>query len=171
MKAHEIVERLPEEAASEIFMYLYQNDKRAYRACLEVLASRRKLRPVILERKIRAERHRWMRAELARKANEDAATEVLQTWLLGAHPQLVCSFLDSLGVPHDGHGLIDTLPLQPAKERLQEAVNRLIEDHPLAAAIAYLNLFCEMDIADWPILKEIIREDSRLCLAPQPLAA
>ena len=171
MKAHEIVQRLPDEAASEIFLYLYQNDKRAYRACLEVLASRRKLRPVILERKIRAERHSWMRAELARKANEDAATEVLQTWLLGAHPQLICSFLDSLGIPHDGRGLIDTLPPQPAKERLQEAIDRLIENHSRSAAIAYLHLFCEMDIADWPILKEIISQDSRLCLAPKRLAA
>jgi hypothetical protein len=171
MKAHEILQRLPDEAASEIFLYLHENDKPAYRACLEVLASRRKLRPVILERKIRAERHSWMRAELARKANDDAATEVLQAWLLGAHRQLICGFLDSLGITHDGRGLLDVLPPEPQRERLQEAIDRLLENHSRSAAIAYLHLFCEMDIADWPILKEIIREDSRLCLAPQRLAA
>ena len=171
MKAHEILQRLPNEAASEIFQYLYQNDKPAYRACLQVLASRRKLRPVILERKTRAERHAWMHAELARKVNDDAATEVLQTWLLGGHQQLICSFLDSLGITHDGRGLLDTLPPQPQKERLQEAIDRLLENHSRSAAIAYLHLFCEMDIADWPTLKEIISEDSRLCLAPQRLAA
>ena len=130
MKAHEILQRLPNEAASEILLYLHQNDKPAYRACLEVLASRRKLRPVILERKILAERHSWMRAELARKANDDAATEVLQTWLLGAHQQLICGFLDSLGVTHDGRGLLDALPPEPQKERLQEAIDRLLENHP-----------------------------------------
>jgi hypothetical protein len=171
MKAHEILQRFPDEAASEIFEYLHQNDKPAYRSCLRVLAMRRKLRPVILERKNRAERHAWMHAELARKSNDDAATEALQTWLLGGHLQLVCSFLDGLGVAHDGRGLLDTLPTQPPKERLQEAVERLLDSHSRHAATAYLHLFCEMDIADWPTLKEIINQDSRLCLAPQRLAA
>ena len=49
-----------------------------------------------------------MHSELARKSNDDAATEVLQTWLLGAHQQLVCNFLESLGVEHDGRGLLDS---------------------------------------------------------------
>ncbi len=167
MKAHEILQSFPEEAASEMFEYLYGNDKPAYRACLRVLAVRRKLRPVVLERKTRAERHAWMQAELARKANDDAATEALQTWLLGGHQQLICSFLDSLGVAHDGRGLLDTLPPEPQKERLQEAVDRLLDNHSRSAAIAYLHLFCKMDIADWPTLKEIINQDPRLCLAPQ----
>lgn len=171
MKAHEVLQRFSNEAASEIFQYLYQNDKPAYRACAQVLASRRKLRPILLDRKTRAERHAWMHAELSRKSNDDAATELLQTWLLGGNKQLVCSFLDSLGVPHDGHGLLDTLPPEPQKERLKEALDSLLDNHSRTAAVCYLHLFCEMDIADWPILKEIIREDSRLCLAPQRLAA
>jgi hypothetical protein len=171
MKAHEILKRFPDEAASEIFCYLYTNDKPAYRACLQVLATRRRLRPVILERKTRAERHTWMHAELARKSNDDAATEVLQAWLLGAHQQLICSFLESLGVAHDGRGLLNTLPPEPQKERLMEAIVRLLQSQSLPAIFAYLHLFCEMDIADWPTLKEILNEDSRLCLAPQRLAA
>jgi hypothetical protein len=171
MKAHEILQRLPEEAASEIFQYLYANDKPAYRACVQVLATRRKLRPVILDRKTRAERHTWMHAELARKSNDDAATEIFQTWLLGAHQEMICSFLDTLGVAHDGRGLLESLPLEPEKERLMKAVERLLQRQSRPAVIAYLHLFCEMDIADWPTLKEILNEDSRLCLAPQRLAA
>lgn len=171
MKAHEILQKFPEEAASEMFEHLHGSDKPAYRACLQVLAARRKLRPVVLERKTRAERHAWMHAELARKANDDAATEALQTWLLGGHQQLICSFLDGLGVAHDGRGLLDTLPPQPDEERLREAVDQLLANHSHCAAIAYLHLFCEMDIADWPTLKEIVNHDSRLCLAPQRLTA
>jgi hypothetical protein len=171
MKAHEVLQRFSDEAANEIFQYLYQNDKPAYRACLQMLASRRKLRPVILDRKTRAERHAWMHAELARKANDDAATELLQTWLLGKHQQMVRRFLDNLSIPHDGHGLLETLPSEPPKERLKEAVDRLLDNYPRAAAICYLHLFCEMDIADWPTLKQILSEDSRLCLTTQRLAA
>jgi hypothetical protein len=171
MKAHEIFQAFPEEAAGEILEYLYSNDKPAYRAGLQVLATRRKLRPIILERRIRAERHGWMRNELGRKSNDDAATEVLQTWLLGAHRQLVCGFLDSLGVQHDGRGLLETLPNEPPRNRLEEAIDGLLRSQSRSAVIAYLHLFCEMDIADWPTLKQILSEDSRLCLAPQRLAA
>ncbi len=171
MKAHEILQRIPEEAASEIFGYLYGNDKPAYRACLQVLATRRRLRPIVLERKTRVERHAWMHNELIRKSNDDAANEVLQTWLLGAHQQLVCNFLESLGVQHDGRGLLETLPSEPSRDRLVKAIELLLEDQSRFAVIAYLNLFCEMDIADWPTLKQILQEDSRLCLAPQRLAA
>jgi hypothetical protein len=171
MKAYEILQRFPDEAAAEIFQYLHANDKPAYRACLQVLATRRRLRPVVLERKTRPERHAWMHNELARKSNDDAATEVLQTWLLGAHQQLICNFLESLGVEHDGRGLLETLPSEPPRDRLMDAIDPLLENQSRFAVIAYLNLFCEMDIADWPTLKQILQEDSRLCLAPQRLAA
>jgi hypothetical protein len=114
MKAHELLQRLPAENAAEILEYLYAKEKPAYRHCLQMLASRRKLRPVVLERKSRPERHFWMISELVRKANDDAATEVLRTWLLGNHREMVCSFLDSLGVPHD-RGLLDTLPPSPRR--------------------------------------------------------
>ncbi len=171
MKAHEILHHFSEETAAEVFQHLYEHDKPAYRACLQLLASRRKLRPVILERKSRAERAVWLRAELSRKANEDASTEVLQTWLLGAHKDLVCGFLDELGVVHNGHGLLETLPAQPSREKLVAAINHLFEKHPESAVFAYLNLFAEMDIADWPELKEILNEDARLSVSPQPLTA
>ena len=172
MKVYEILQRFPDEAAAEIFQYLYASDKRAYRACLQVLATRRKLRPIVLERKTRVERHAWMHTELARKSNDDAATEVLQTWLLGAHQQLVCNFLESLGVEHDGRGLLESSSrANRPVDRLMEAINPLLENQSRFAVIAYLNLFCEMDIADWPTLKQILQEDSRLCLAPQRLAA
>jgi hypothetical protein len=171
MKAHEILQRLPAEAVTEIIGYLHENNKPAYRACIQALASRRKLRPVVLDRKSRAERHAWAHAELSRKANDDAAGELLQTWLLGAHRPLICDFLDRLGVTHDGQGLLETLPPEPERARLQKAVDRLFENYSQTAAIVYLHLFCEMDIADWPTLKDIINQDSRLCLAPQRLAA
>jgi streptomycin 6-kinase len=171
MKAHEIFQRFPDDAAGEIFQYLYASDKPAYRACLQVLASRRKLRPVILERKTRTERHSWLRGELTRKNNDDAATEILQTWLLGAHQPMICGFLETLGVKHDGRGLLETLPPEPERQRLVEAVDQLLASQSRNAAIAYLHLFCEMDIADWPTLKQILNDDSRLCLEPQRLAA
>lgn len=172
MKAHDILLQFSDDNAGEIFQHLYERDKPAYRACLELLASRRKLRTVILERKPRAERHAWMRRELARKSNDDAATEVLQTWLLGAHQALICEFLDTLDVPHNGSGLLESLPADPGTEKLQAAVDTIFQNHPAPAVTAYLHLFTEMDIADWPSLAEILDRDTRLSLTqptPTPL--
>jgi len=171
MKAHEILQQSSDESAGRIFQYLYEQDKPAYRACLQLLASRRKLRLIILDRKARSERHAWMRVELSRKANEDAAAEVLQTWLLGGHQAMICEFLDTLGIPHNGKGLLDTLPAQPDKEKLQAAISRIFQNHPPEVVAVYLHLFAEMDMADWPALKEIFAQDSRLGPAPQTLAS
>lgn len=170
MKAYEILHQFTDENAGEIFQHLYEQDKPAYKACVQVLAARRKLRPVILERKSRAERHAWMRGELAKKINDDASTEVLQTWLLGAHQALICQFLDALNVPHNGNGLLETLPEEPDKAKVLEAIDQLFKNHSTVAVFAYLHLFAEMDIAEWPSLKEILNQDSRLCPA-QPTPA
>lgn len=166
MKAHEIFPHLPPEARTALFGHLQEKDRQAYRACLQLLAGRRKLRPVIVERKPRAEQYEWLCAELARKSNADAAIEVLQTWLLGAHRPLICQFLDDLKIPHDGNGLIETLPAEPPE--IRATVDRLCEAHsPLAVAI-YLHVFAEMDIAHWPVLQQLLLDDPRLCLVPQP---
>lgn len=171
MKAHEIFHHFSDEAASGIFNHLYENDKPAYRATIQVLANRRKLRTVVLDRKPRSERHAWMRTELARPVNEDAATEILQSWVLGAHQAMVCQFLDSLDVPHDGRGLLETLPAEPTPEKLRAAIDGLFAAHAPEVVFAYLHLFAAMDITEWPNFQHIITEDSRLCPTPQTLAA
>jgi hypothetical protein len=170
MKAHELIQRLPEQFSGDLFQFLHASDKPAYKACMQILGSRRKLRPIILERKSRDERHSWMRNELTRKSNEDAATEILQTWLFGAHQAMICEFLDALKIAHNGHGLVETLPPQPPEEDLRAAVEGLVKNHPATAVSTYLYLFIEMDIADWPALKDILDSDARLSLA-QPTAS
>lgn len=171
MTAQEILQSIPSETAGEIFLYLYEHDRPAYRATIQLLAGRRKLRTVVLDRKTRSERYAWLQAELSRKSNEDAGTEILQTWLLGAHQALVCSFLDSLGVAHNGHGLLEDLPAEPPEEKIKEAIDALLEKFPASAVAIYLHLFSEMDIANWPALKKLIQQDPRLCLAPQTAIA
>lgn len=166
VKAHEIFQHLPPKDRATLFSHLQEQDRQAYRACVQLLSSRRKLRTVIVERKPRAEQHEWLAAECARKSNADAAVEVLQTWLLSAHRPMICQFLDDLKIPHDGNGLIETLPAEPSSVR--ETIGRLLENHsPLAVAI-YLHVFAEMDIAHWPILTQLLLDDPRLSLVSQP---
>ena len=148
-------------AVSASLAELREGNREAYRAAVAVLAGRRKLRPAFIDKKPLAERHEWMAAELSKKSNADVATEVLQGWLFACRKPLMAAFLDSLGVPHED-SLIESLPPEPSRERLSAAVSALLENNPEWAVAAYLNLFVEMDIAEWPVLREIVSSEPRL---------
>ncbi len=99
---------------------------------------------------------------LARPSSEPIAANVIQMWLMGTQSPLLCDFLDSLGIPHDEKGGIDSLPESPAPERLQAAVDGVLAKFPPDVVSIYLNSFQSMDIAGWPGLEEILKSDSRL---------
>lgn len=166
MTAHELFATYSAGEAGEIFSWLHENDKAAYKTTVGMLATRRKLRPVFVERKPRDERHAWMREALSRPANADLATEILQAWVMGAQEQLVCDFLDALKVPHDGKGMLETLPAEPAGGAVEAAVDGLFARHPAVAVRTYLHLFCSMDMTEWPGLRALVASDSRLCPKP-----
>ena len=170
MQAHEIFQQLSTDGSAALFEHLYTADRPAYRAACQILAQRRKLRPVFVERKPRPERDQWLREALSRKANEDAALEVLQAWLLGAHRDMIVEFLDQTGVPHDGKGLIDNLPEEPAAAKLAAALDALLARHDREVVAVYLNLFESMEPGRWPRLAELLRSDARFRLAAQPSA-
>lgn len=132
---------------------------------MEALATRRKLRPVFLEKKPRPDRHEWMRSALASVRNEDVATEVLQTWLLGEYRPMICGFLDALDIEHS-EGLMDEIPSQPGPLALEEAVDELFDaNDPLVVRI-YLQFFQPVDDEAWPDLDRILAEDERFAPAP-----
>jgi len=122
MTAVELFGRLPASASDAIFSDLLSSDKPGYKALTQSLATRRKLRPVFVDRKLRPDRHVWIAGELHRASNADLAEHVLQTWILTTHRELVCAFLDALEIPHDGKGMLDTLPAEPPVEAQRAAV-------------------------------------------------
>jgi len=146
---------------------LREGSRDAYRAAVAVLAGRRKLRPAFIDKKPLAERHAWMAAELAKKSNADVAAEVLQGWLFACRKPMMAAFLDSLGAPHED-ALIENLPPEPPRDKIEAAVSALLDSHPAWAVAAYLNLFVEMDIAEWPSLRGIVESDPRLQPANPP---
>ena len=170
MKASEIFQRLSPTTAEQVFTHLQETDKPTYKAALQTLAAQRKLRPVFVERKPRPERHAWMQAALGRPQGEQIAGNLLQMWLLGSQAPMLCDFLDSLGIPHDEHGGIDSLPDCPPPEKLDAAIDALLAKYPPEAVAAYLHCFQGMDIAGWPPLAEKLASDERLRLPAAPAA-
>jgi hypothetical protein len=164
MTAHELFARLSPSETAGILEWLHEHDRTAHRTCAGMLAGRRKLRPVFVERKPRPERNAWMAENLGRPANADLATEIMQSWILGAQGEMVCGFLDELKVPHDGKGLIESLPAEPPAGDVDKAVEMLLTKFPPGAVMAYLNLFTSMGMTDWPHLTGLVSTDPRLCL-------
>lgn len=153
--------------ADQVLAQLREHNRPAYRAAAGLLASRRKLRVVFLDKKPMPERHAWMTTEMTKKSNGDLAAEILQGWLFACQKPMLCEFLDAIGVAHDGEGMIESLPEQPEEGVLRAGIEGLLAKHPAWAVSIYLHLFCEMDIADWPLLAEILSQHPSL-VKPNP---
>src|SRR5215212_1387742 len=110
LKPNEIFARMPAAVAEQLLSFLFEKEKPLYKATIDSLTKQRKLRPVFVERKPRPERHAWMKDALGRKSSEAVAAQLLQIWLVGEQRQVLCDFLDALGIAHDENGTIDTLP-------------------------------------------------------------
>lgn len=164
MTQSEIFGRLPAPLAHEILAYMQKEQKASYAFAVQTLASQRRFRPIFIERKPPAERHAWIQQQLARSLNEQLAGNVIGLWLTGAQAPMLASFLDSLGIAHDGKGSIETLPPSPEKSALKAAVDGLLEKYPAASVKTYLHAFQTSEPEAWPALGEILAEDSRLAL-------
>jgi hypothetical protein len=164
MKCHEIFGKLSPELRNEIFAYLLEFEKPVYKAMIQNIASRRKLRPIFVERKPKNERHVWLQQALSLKSADDIAMQLLQIWLLGAQREMICTFLDSLGIEHDGKGVVENLPAAPTREKLDEAITRLLEGRSPEAVAVYLHAFQGMDETGWAVLDEVLATDARLAL-------
>ena len=164
-KPYEIFAALSPAVTEQLFSYIHEQEKPLYKATIDTLAKQRKLRPIFVERKPRAERHTWMKDALGRKINEAVAAHLLQIWLVGSQAKLLCDFLDGLGISHDDNGTIEALPPAPPKEKLKEVIDDLVTKHDPSVVAVYLNAFQALDDTGWPTLAELLAEDPRLQLA------
>ena len=152
------------EVSGALFSFLHEKEKPLYKATIDTLAKQRNLRPIFVERKPREERHAWLREMVGKARNRDVAAHLLQIWLVGAHRQLLCDFLDALGIAHDENGTIDSLPPAPPKEELTKAIDVCMGKHDPQVVAVYLQAFQALDETGWSTLAELLEEDSRLAL-------
>lgn len=164
MTPNEIFARMPASTATALFSHIFEKEKPLYKNLIETLAKQRKLRPVFVERKPRPERYAWIKEALGRKANDGVAAHLLQIWLVGQHSDLLCDFLDALGIKHDDNGTVDELPPPPPREQLEPAISSILEKHDRGVVSVYLHAFQAMDENPWPSLDEILQSDERLRL-------
>jgi hypothetical protein len=104
-----------------------------------------------------------MLATLARPALDMVAANLIRTWLLKKHKQMLTDFLDALGIAHQ-EGVVEDLPPTMDDAKVRAAVDALLAKHPPEAVAVYLNAFNEMNEVEWPSLKTMLESDPRLQL-------
>jgi hypothetical protein len=163
MLSHELFGRMAVGTATEIVEFVYETEKKLYRAVLEAVASFRKLRPVFLERQSRAERNPTLIGALKRPEMGLIADNLIRHWLLEKHSSMLAEFLTSLGIANN-KGVVEQLPSSVGDAPLKSAVDALLAKYPADAVTIYLNAFNQFNQAGWENLDAQLKQDQRLQL-------
>ncbi len=166
MDACALFKVIPLPAAMEMLDHAYHHGKPLYRELINSLAQVRRTRPPVVLKTPRAERHPWMIAMLQQPPSLHLAYQVVSDWLLGTQQPMLRKFLDTLGIPHDGTGCVQSLGTPPDPAPLRNAVNLLLDEFPAAHVAIYLRAFNTMPEAGWKALDELLAADPRLELKP-----
>jgi hypothetical protein len=162
-KAYELFGFMSPSLASEIVEQTFASNKELYRATLAAVAEARKVRPAFLNRKPRVQRHQDMVDMLSRPRMNLAAGGLIRGWLMEHEVEMLKAFLDALEIAHK-EGAVEDLPASIPDDKLKSAIDRVLESHPPEKVTIYLHAFDEMNEVEWPNLKAILENDSRLQL-------
>lgn len=164
---HSLWPTLPPQLTNDILISVQKSNKKLYRTALEVMAPRMGVRVPILIEMPKAQRHATWAQLLSRPEMEVLSFNVLSTWLIDTQTEMLCAWLDSLGIPHEGNGCADTFPPQPDASLFKKGVDVLLKKFDPLYVRVYLVCFNQIDETHWPELDKILQEDARL----QPKAA
>jgi len=163
LTSHELFGFMSPALANEILNFAYDSDKPAYKATLNGVAQALHVRPLYLERQPRPQRHASIAQILSRPGMDAVAAGLLRAWLLKQHKAMLMDFLNSLEIKNE-EGVLEDLPPSVDDTKLKAAVETLLTKHPHEAVAVYLNVFNDMNEANWANLKIILESDSRLQL-------
>jgi len=163
LTAHELFGFMSPALAGDILTFTFESEKPTYRATLNAVAEARRVRPVFLEHKPKAERNTLILGSLTKPALELVAANLLRTWLLKKHKPMLVDFLNALDIKNE-EGVVEGLPASVDDAKLLAAVDGLLAKHPPEAVAVYLNAFNDMNEANWPNLKALLENDARLQL-------
>lgn len=163
MTLNEIIGFISPELANEILDDVFQEDKPLYKAISAETAGALKLRPVFFEQKPRRERNKIILDLLTRPRMQNTAATLLRGWLVKTESAMLGDFLDTLGVPHKS-GVVEDFPKTVETDKLNAAVDKLLEKYPQEKVLVYLNSFSAMNDAPWESLTKRLQEDKRLQL-------
>lgn len=156
MTAQQILEAIGPELRNQIFTYIQTDERPAYRAVINSLAGARKLRPQFILEKSRQQQAEWLHAQLGMKPNGPVVEQILQIWLLKSQGAMLITFLDTVGIEHDGKGQVEELPEEIAEDKAAAGVQALLAAYPARQVALYLHMFQVQRPEGWPGLAKAI---------------
>jgi hypothetical protein len=99
------------------------------------------------------------------RTNEGVTEQIFQIWLLKGKADMLTTFLDGVGISHDGKGEITELPAEIADDKAEAAVAALVAAHPAKHVALYLTMFQTQRPGGWASLTKAIDARPELKLA------
>ncbi len=155
-QAHELFQDMKPETALSVFQYLRDEQREVYKATINSLATNRKFRPVVIQRKSVTEQIEWILKNVKLRGSGEVAAQVLQLWLLKGHTGLLKGFLDGLGIEHDGEGAAEDIPDELDAKKLKSTVTGLLKEHDPEVVKIYLHIFQLQRSEGWPEISSLI---------------
>jgi hypothetical protein len=134
------------------------NNKRLYRQVVDDMASNLRRRNKALLDMPRAERHKLFQPLLGLPNFYVLTQNLVMNWLVADESEMLASFLDQLGIEHDGEGCVDMFPETMDDGKLKAAVDGLYAAFPEEKVTLYLNTFDDVSGCNWAGLKDLIRQ-------------
>lgn len=156
MRANQLLQAIGPELRTQIMTYLQNDQRAAYKAVVDSLASARKLRASFVLEKPRAKQAEWLLEQLNTKSNEAVTAQIFQIWLLKGQSQMLITFLDAAKIAHDGKGEVAELPEVIDDDKAEAAVTALLAAYPAKQVALYLHMFQEQRPGGWISLTKAI---------------
>lgn len=164
MTAQQLLEAIGPDLRNQIFTYIQTDERPAYRAVINSLAGTRKLRPQFILEKSRAQQTEWILAQLGMKTNAPVVEQILQIWLLKSQGAMLITFLDAVGIEHDGKGQVEELPEEIAEDKATAGVQALLAVYAPKQVALYLHMFRLQRPEGWPGLTKAIEANTAAML-------
>ncbi|MDD4932201.1 MAG: hypothetical protein PHO89_01880 [Methylacidiphilaceae bacterium] len=155
-------QEIPEELVHEVLLDVRESDKRLYRVVVELTSRRLGVRQAKLLEMPKLERHDLSRRVLSLPESETISAHLFSHWLVHHRAPMLCAWLDTLGISHDGQGVVEEFPQEPPAEKLRDALEGLLARFPSQDVAIYLRLFNEIEDVGWKGLQDILSADERL---------
>lgn len=141
MTAIQLLQAIGPALQTEIIGYLQTEQRPAYRAVIQNLATARKLRPVYVQSKSKAEQTAWLLDQMRLRTNEEVTAQIFQIWLLKGQSKMLVTFLDAAGISHNGDGEVEDLPEDISEASAEAGIKALLADYPEKNVALYLHMF------------------------------
>ena len=153
MRSYQIFASMTPERAVSLLQALDEAAPAMVQQAVAAAAIAMKARPVYLRKQPFEKRAHAVRRALARVASDPVAAEVLAVYFLKARNEILCEWLDALGLTHEEGVLEADAPPQPDAAELEKHIDAFLaaEDDP--DRLLLLAAFAAQESIEWPHLE------------------